>query len=311
MMMVAEASLTRRRFRLLSSLSGGKKSAHLRRDCASQCPASPRNPVLPPQFPRRSHVWPLAVQSLQVIPRLPHVVSLLFMQVPPWQQPLRQLPRLQPRPPPPDEPDELPEELPLEDPLDDPLDELLVGSPQVPAWHTWFTPVQSLQVEPWVPQAESSIPELQDPFMSQHPVVHVAAQALAALPPSPPALEEASSPEELPLSSPEGIFRPGPVDVGIGGAASAAGPASCVGVTTGMSRRESSVLPVPPVAQATRMTRTTEPNPRVLGPDEPMRKTSGPAAVAPVNHRRLGHQGRRGITLHDYAHAIPFCPHSL
>jgi hypothetical protein len=121
------------------------------------------------------------------------------------------------------------------------------------------------------------MPELHDPFMSQQPM-HVAAQPLAALPPSPPALE-ASSPEELPLSSPDvGVFKPGPVEVGIGGAASTAAPASCVGVDPpGVSRMELSPrLPLPPVAQATKMTRRSQPNPHVLGADEPMRKTSAP-----------------------------------
>jgi hypothetical protein len=140
-----------------------------------------------------------------------------------------------------------------------------------------LTIVQSLHVEPCIPQAESSMPELHDPFMSQHPM-HVVAQPLAALP-SPPALD-ASSPEEPPLSSPEGgVFNPGPVDVAMGGAASTAAPASCVVVDPppGASRRESSPrLPLPPVAQATRMTRRSQPNPHVLGADEPMRKTSAP-----------------------------------
>jgi hypothetical protein len=77
------------------------------------------------------HDWLLAVQSLQVLPRLPQVVSLFFMHVPFWQQPVRQLLALQlpplelPLDDPDDDPLEDPEELPLEDPEDDPLDEPL------------------------------------------------------------------------------------------------------------------------------------------------------------------------------------------
>lgn len=121
------------------------------------------------------------------------------------------------------------------------------------------------------------MPELHDPFMSQQPM-HVVEQALA--PSSPPALE-ASSPEEPPLSSPDGgMFKPGPVDVDIGGAASAAAPESCEvidPIPMGASKMESSPrVPFPGAAQATRITRRNQPNPHVLGPDEPMRKTSGP-----------------------------------
>jgi len=92
-------------------------------------------------------VWPVAEQSLHVLPRVPHVAVPDFMQVPPWQQPLRQLSRLQLPPP---EPDELPLDDPDELPLDDP--ELPLEPPddpaQEPLWHDWVVPVQSAHVLP-------------------------------------------------------------------------------------------------------------------------------------------------------------------
>jgi hypothetical protein len=201
---------------------------------------------------------------------LPHAVLLDLMQLPPWQQPLKQLRRLQ-LPPPPEEPEDEPDELPV------PPDELLVALVHDPAWQTCMTVVQSLHVEPCMPHAVSEPPELHDPFMSQHPM-HVEAQALMALAPSPLALD-ASSPEDgpLPLSSPPPTLelRPGPVDVGIG-AASTAGAASGTTETAGVSRRESSPAgPVPAVAHAARTTKPSQRSPHVFGSDEPMRKTSG------------------------------------
>ena len=163
------------------------------------------------------HVCPVAVQSLQVPPRLPQVVLLGFWQLPPWQHPVRQLRKLQLPPP----------EEPLDDPEELPLDELLVGAAHDPLWHVWLNDVQSLHVPPWVPQDESSRPELQLPFESQHPLVQVAAQPVLLLPSSPVGLlEGAASSLDALLSSPEGVFRPGPVLVGIG-AASRMMPASC------------------------------------------------------------------------------------
>ena len=126
------------------------------------------------------------------------------------------------------------------------------------------------------PQAESAEPMLQDPFMSQQPM-HVEAQALAALAPSPLA-PDASSPEGAPLplsSSPVGVFKPGPVEVGIG-AASTGGAASGTTETAGVSRRESLLEDPPPaVAHATSTTNPSQPSPNVFGSAEPMRKTSG------------------------------------
>jgi hypothetical protein len=91
--------------------------------------------------------------------------------------------------------------------------------------------VQSLQVAPWIPQEESSRPELQLPFASQHPM-HVAAQLLLPSSPEmtvlPSSDDDASSLDPAASSSPVGLFRPGPVLVGIGAAST--GPASCVGV---------------------------------------------------------------------------------
>jgi hypothetical protein len=216
------------------------------------------------------HVCPVAVQSLHELPKLPHVVELGFMHVPPWQQPVRQLSKLQL--PPPDEPEELPDELPLEDPLD----ELLVALPHDPPWQLCIAEVQSLHVAPWTPQAESLVPGLQAPFVSQHPL-HDAAQPLAALSVAP--LEpDPSSPEDAPLSVPSppvGVFRPGPVLVGAGAASSTATPASCT--VTGVIRIESApVVPLPPVAHAARAVRTNHPNPLPLGFDEPIATTSGP-----------------------------------
>jgi hypothetical protein len=213
-------------------------------------------------------VWPLVVQSRQLPPKLPHVVLLDLMQVPPWQQPVRQLRKLQL--PPPDEPDELPDE-PEEPPLADPPDELLIAAAHDPLWQVWPIDVQSLHVEPWIPQAESKVPLLQLPFMSQHPM-HVGAQALAALPVS--ALEpDPSSPDAVPLSSlPVGVFSPGPVFVGAGGAASTTTPASGTWAAAKTTELSTLLVPVPPVAQATRATRTNQPNPLALGCDEPMRR---------------------------------------
>ena len=110
----------------------------------------------------------MAEQSLHEPPKLPQVVALDFMHVPPWQQPLRQLRRLQFPP--------LPDELPDDDPLDPELlpdDE--VEPEHVPAWHDWLLPVQSTHDTPLKPHAELSRPTLQLPFESQQPP-QVAAQ---------------------------------------------------------------------------------------------------------------------------------------
>jgi hypothetical protein len=62
------------------------------------------------------------VQSVQLPPKLPHVVLLDRMHDPPWQHPFRQLSKLQ-LPPPSEELDELPSDEPKEVPLDEPLDD--------------------------------------------------------------------------------------------------------------------------------------------------------------------------------------------
>jgi len=91
--------------------------------------AAPRDASLQWQEPRALQDLLLVVQSLQAFPRLPHVVSLDFMHLPAWQQPVRQLSALQL----PDDPEELPLDEPLDDPeelpLDDP-DELPLDDPE-------------------------------------------------------------------------------------------------------------------------------------------------------------------------------------
>ena len=113
---------------------------------------------------------------------------------------------------------------------------------------------------------------MQLPFESQHPM-HVAAQPLLLSSPEmtvlPSSDKDASSLDPGP-SSPVGLFRPGPVLVGIGAAST--GPASCIGV--GILWTASSPSPyvaVDPVAQATRTIRTNQPNRIVRWSVEPMR----------------------------------------
>jgi hypothetical protein len=230
------------------------------------------------------------------------------MHVPPWQQPVRQLRKLQ-LPPPPDEPDELPDEpdeLPLEDPLDEPL-----ALPHDPPWQVWCDEVQSLHVAPCTPQAESSVPGLQAPLLSQHPLVHDAAQPLAALSVAPLG-PEPSSPEDAPLSVPSppvGVFRPGPVLVGAGAASSTAAPASCTGPRV-IRMESSAVVPLPPVAHAAKAVRTNQPNPHLFGFDEPMRRPPAPSRHASLDQSRLRHQALRTTGVSDCVHAIPLRSHS-
>jgi hypothetical protein len=133
----------------------------------------------------------VAEQSLQVAPNVPQVASLCFMHFPPWQQPERHETRLQFPPEPPDEPLE-PEE-PLLDPEDEPLEPEDPAPPvHVPDWQVWPVAVQSTQLTPFKPHADSSRPTLQLPLASQHPP-QIAAHPLVASPPSSPA----SSPTEL------------------------------------------------------------------------------------------------------------------
>jgi hypothetical protein len=149
--------------------------------------------------PPPEQVWPVVVQSLHVAPRVPHVALLVFMQLPPWQHPLRQLRRLQFPPPPPLL--LLDDELPLLDP-DDELPLLLddMGPEQTPVWHDWLVPVQSTHDAPFNPHAESSRPTLQLPAESQQP------PQMAGQPPpssplsSPSSLVVASSPAAAPSS---------------------------------------------------------------------------------------------------------------
>ena len=182
-----------------------------------------------------TQLFPLVVQSLQLAPRTPQVLSLIFLQEPLSQQPPAQLIALHLLPPPPLEPDDpdpeeplpeelpdvLPEALPLDDPealpLEDP-EELPLEDPEpdpeeapddvgVPAqallWQVWPVAVQSAQVAPSVPQAESSRPVVQFPLGSQHPR-QMAAQPVGDAS-SPASSDEgaASSPAGAPLLLPE------------------------------------------------------------------------------------------------------------
>jgi hypothetical protein len=254
------------------------------------------------------HVWPVAVQSLQLPPKVPQVALLDFMHDPPWQQPLRHVSKLQLPPPPLDEPLEEPEELPL-----DPPDELLVTSAQDPLWHVWLMDVQSLQVAPWTPQDESSMPELQLPFASQHPV-QVVEQALAPPLSSPDTVvlplddddDDASSLDPV-VSSP-GVFRPGPMLVAIGAASMA--PESCV--ATGVVWTESWPSPyvaVDPVAHATRTTRAHQPKRIVRWSVEAMRWTSRLAVTSALNQRAHWHQARRAGGVDNCVHAVSLHRH--
>jgi hypothetical protein len=178
------------------------------------------------------HVCPVAEQSLQAFPRLPHVAVLDVMQVPPWQQPLRQVSRLQ-LPPPPDElPLDDPDELPLDEPDELPLDEPDVAA-HAPLWQDWLLAVQSTHDKPCAPHDVSSVPSVQLPFESQQP-----AQIAAHPPPSSELLASspvtvASSPElpepvvSSPLLPPLLLFNPGPLSVGAG--AASVRPASWTG----------------------------------------------------------------------------------
>lgn len=208
----------------------------------------------------------VVVQSLQALPRLPHVVSLGFMHLPPWQQPVRQLSRLQLPPDDPlDDPEELPlddpDELPLEEPLDDP-EELPLDEPvpaHDPLWHVWLVTVQSTQPVPPMPHAESSLPPAQLPLVSQHPP-QTAEQPLASSPlaSSPMTTEPLLLPLplpvpllELPLPPPLLLlFRPGPLDEEGSDDASSGAAASCAtGLGSGCCGMSPSV-DVDPVAHA-------------------------------------------------------------
>jgi hypothetical protein len=247
----------------------------------------------------RLHVCPVVEQSLHALPRLPQAVVLVFvMQVLPWQQPVRQLSRVQLPDVPPDEPDELPlaepDGLPPEDPEPVAHD---------PLWQVSLATTQSTQSAPCSPQTESSVPSLQVPFTSQQP-----AQVAAQLPPSSEALASspavvASSPPELPLSSPLlGVPPPLPLpllpppleesspdDVGL-----LAAPASC-GVEPPASGA-SPEAPEPPVAQAARIMGTTHANCSVLCSIEPMwtsRLSVYPSGA--LDHSPRRHQPRAAI----------------
>lgn len=171
---------------------------------------------------------------MQELPRFPQVVVLGFMQVPPWQQPVKQLSALQLPPPEPplDDPDELPLEDPDELPLEDPD-----SAAHAPLWHVWLVAVQSTHDDPCSPHAESSVPMPQLPFASQQPP-QFAAQPLplasSPVAPSSPALAP-SSPDEPPLTSPlllpllpllPLLFKPGPSSVAGADDAASTTPAS-------------------------------------------------------------------------------------
>jgi len=146
----------------------------------------------------------MAEQSLHEPPRLPQVVVLDFMHVPPWQQPLRHERKLQ-LPPPPDE-------LPLDDPLDPELlpdDE--VERAHVPAWHDWLLLVQSTHDTPLKPHAESSRPTLQLPFESQQPPQVAAQPPLASSPESPAVASSVAAPSSPVAMPPELFVLPPPL----------------------------------------------------------------------------------------------------
>jgi hypothetical protein len=222
------------------------------------------------QKPRTQLLLPLAVQSVQVAPRTPHAVALVFFtQVPFWQQPPAQLATLQwppPLDPEDDDPEELvpedelpleePEELPLVDPdpdpepdpvpEDDPEDDPDEAPAQTLLWQLWPVEVQSTQLPPLVPHAESSRPVAQLPLLSQQPRqkeaqpagassagVASSAGGAASSPDGDPVVlpEEVLSPELLPLSLPEEVspLLPKPDDAD----PEAAPPSLCCDETTG------------------------------------------------------------------------------
>ena len=144
--------------------------------------------LVPLHVPADEQFCPVAVQSLQVVPRLPQVDALGFMHVPPSQQPFKQFRRLQ-LPPPPEEPLPLddPDELPLLLPDDD------VDAPEhVQLWHDWPVAVQSMHDPPLTPHTDGSRPVLQLPLESQHPP-QTAAHPVVASSPAPSSALLASS----------------------------------------------------------------------------------------------------------------------
>jgi hypothetical protein len=246
-----------------------------------QCPASARD--RPEQLPRKPQVWPVAVQSLQELPKFPQVVSLDCMHMPFWQQPVKQLPALQwpelPLDEPDDDPLDDPDELPLDEPEDDP-DELPLDEPDMPTHvpiepHVWFVAVQSTHAAPFVPHAVLSLPTPQWPDRSQHPLqiaAHpLASSLLASSPGAAPLLLVLLLvlPPLLLLPLLPLLLRPAPPDDEA--EASLGTPASCTGGTTGPACVPGSISPdVLPVAQATRTTRTPPPILIVLRFIEPM-----------------------------------------
>ncbi len=220
----------------------------------------------------------MAVQSLQLPPRLPHDVLLDFMHVPPWQQPVKQLNVLQLPPPEPplDDPEDDPLDDPLDDPEDDPLDDPDVSAHD-PPWQTWLLAVQSTHETPCRPHAELSVPFVQLPLESQQPL-QIAAQPLLSSPEPLASSLMTVLPLLLPLPLPPLLlppllllpllFRPGPLDEGAAAASEA--PASCIGCdATGCGKSPSRA--VDPVAHAARTTSTNPTNCTALRFIEPMR----------------------------------------
>jgi hypothetical protein len=174
----------------------------------------------------------VAVQSLQVAPNDPQVELLEVMHFPAWQQPERQLRALQlpeplelpddddplelPDEEPLDEPDEEPLELPdddelLDDPLDDPEELDDVPPLHAPALQVPPVAVQSMQLTPSRPHAESSRPTLQLPLASQQPPHTAAHPVTASSPPSSPASSTVASPVSSPLEDPPELVLPAPL----------------------------------------------------------------------------------------------------